>query len=269
MRWQRGSIAISDTRDIPLLLMIRNARAITSRQIWELARIERYESKHNNFWRRLSRLEEAGLIRRLSHGRSLTLPVFAITAPGLEVLEGRGHALATLSSNAREIVPQRHIPHSLELVQIRVAMARQGILRRWTSEVEIASRNISCEGGAAKDYDALVEVSVGGETRSFALELERTLKASRSYKALCRVFEADPAADRILYLAPGPDILAVLALELRGTGRRMGFALSRSLQGQMLETGVLTNYSGDRIVSLRDFLLHDPSGCPRDGSPEG
>jgi hypothetical protein len=253
--YYKGYIALSDNRDVPMLLTIRNARAITFDQICALALIEGYELRRSGVQRRLSRLERFQLVRRLSYGQVFSQPVFAITSLGIEFLESRGHALASLSPNAKQIVPRSQILHSVQLAGIRVALAKKGILRSWTWELEIVSRNIVSGTGTVKDYDALVEVSVDGERRVFAIELERTLKCAARYEELCRVFDADQTADRVLYLAPGADILYVLALELRATGKQLGFALSRSFQSELLDARVVTNYSGNETLSVRQFLL--------------
>src|SRR5258708_18983281 len=60
MRYRRGHISLADTNDIPLLLTIRNARAITYDQICSLARIDGIAgSKRIVHWR-LSTLGTTG-----------------------------------------------------------------------------------------------------------------------------------------------------------------------------------------------------------------
>jgi hypothetical protein len=62
----------------------------------------------------------------------------------------------------------------MELVEIRLALAKQGILRSWQGELEIASRNLVLESGTAKDYDAVAEILIDHDVHSFGIEYERT-----------------------------------------------------------------------------------------------
>ncbi len=255
MRYRKGYISLSDNRDVPILLTIRNARAITFDQVCSLASIEGHESSRRSVHWRLSRLEGCGLVQRVPYDRFFSQPIFAITSLGLQFLESRGHALISLPSSTKEIVRKSQILHSIELTSIRVAMAAKGILRSWKWELEIVSRNLAYESGAAKDYDALVEVMVGEKTRSFGIEFERTLKGAGRYEQLRGIFAAERATDRVLYLTPNSEILYVLALEMRDVGKRIGFALSRTFQAELLDASILTNSSANEVLSFRDFLV--------------
>jgi len=63
---------------------------------------------------------------------------------------------------------------------------------------------------------------VGNQSKSFAIEFERTLKGSARYEELCRVIAAEKATDTVLYLTPNSQILYVLASEIRNVGKRIG-----------------------------------------------
>jgi hypothetical protein len=255
MRYRKGYIALSDDRDVPLLLTIRNARAITYDQVCALASVEGRESSRRSVHWRLSRLEVCGLIQRMTYDRFFSQPIFAITSLGLQFLESRGHSLLSLPSTVKEIVRKSQILHSVELAGIRVALASKGILKSWKWELEIVSRNLVYEAGKTKDYDALVEVAVGERTKSFGIEFERTLKGAGKYEELRRIFSTDRTADRVLYLTPNAEILYILALEMRNVGKRIGFALSRSFQAELLDTSILTNSSANDVVPFREFLF--------------
>ena len=79
MRYRRGFIALSDDRDIPMLLVIRNARAITCDQICTLLLNNGPETCRRSVLWRLDRLERNGLVERIDCGRLLSEPVFAVT----------------------------------------------------------------------------------------------------------------------------------------------------------------------------------------------
>jgi hypothetical protein len=255
MRYRSGHISLSDAKDVPLLLAIRNARAITYDQICSLARIDGLAgSKRIVHWR-LSRLEKSGLVQRMKYDLLFSQPILSITSLGLEVLESRGHALLSLPSTTREIVRKTKIFHSIELAGIRISLASKGILKSWKWELEIVSRNLVYEGESTKDYDALVEIVVGDTTKTFGIEFERTLKGAGRYDELRRVFNAERSVDTVLYLTPNSEILYLLAVELRDVRKRIGFALSKTFQADLLDADVLSNSSTGEVISFREFLL--------------
>ena len=255
MRYRKGYIALSDERDVPVLLLIRNARAITFDQICALAMLEGGESSRRSVYWRLSRLEGCELIRRMTFDRFFSQPIFAITPMGLQFLEFRGHSLLSLPSTTKSIVRKSQILHSVELAGIRVALAQKGLLQSWKWELEIVSRNLVCETGKLKDFDALAEIGVDGNTKRVAIEFERTLKGSGRYEELRRIFSADQTVDRVLYLTPNPEILYILAVEMRDVGKRIGFALSATFRSALLEASILTNSPANDVLSFREFLF--------------
>lgn len=255
MRYRKGYIALSDERDVPVLLLIRNARAITFDQICAVATMEGGESSRRSVYWRLSRLEGCELIRRMTFDRFFSQPIFAITPMGLQFLEFRGHSLLSLPSTTKSIVRKSQILHSVELVGIRVALAQKRLLKSWKSDLEIVSRNLAYGAGKMKDYDALAEIAVDGNIKRVAIEFERTLKGSGRYEELRRIFSADQTADRVLYLTPNPEILYILALEMRDVGKQIGFALSATFRSELLDARILTNSPANDVLSFRQFLL--------------
>jgi hypothetical protein len=256
MRYRKGYIALSDDRDLPLLVTIRNARAITYDQLCKLACAEGRERTRRSVHWRLSRLEKNGLVQRMMYDQFFAQPIFAITRTGLEFLEYRGNTLLALPSTIKEIVRKTQILHSVELAAIRVALSSNGILKSWKWELEVVSHNLVYGNGDSKDFDAIAEIAVGNQTKSCAIEFERTLKGSARYEDLCRVLAAERTTDTVLYLTPNAHILYVLASEIRNVGKRIGFALSTAFQHDLLNTRVLTNLSKSNIVSFREFLFN-------------
>lgn len=255
MRYRKGYIALSDERDVPLLLTIRNARAITYDQVCALAVTDGLEASRRSVHWRLSRLEGCALIQRRPYDRFFSQPIFSITPLGLQFLESRGHTLLSLPSTVKEVVRKSQILHSVELAGIRVALAQKGLLKSWKWELEIVSRNLVYESGKTKDYDALAEISVDGSTKRFAIEFERTLKGSGRYEELRGIFSTDQTADKVLYLTPNSEILYILAIEMRDVGKQIGFALSRAFQSELLDASILTNSATNEVLSFREFLL--------------
>ena len=258
MRYYKGHIALSDARDVPVLLHVRNARAICLDQLCDLLSLEIVERPRSLRWR-LTRLEKAGLVTRFRGQTHLRTPVFGITQQGLIFLESRGHYLLSLPSATEATLHPSQVAHALELVNIRVALAKAGVLHSWKSDLEIASRNLVLETGTAKDFDAVAGIEVNGRSRTIGIEYERSPKAAARYRAIREVFERDETTDAILYLTANDDILYLLAMELRATRKRIGFVLNDTFRRSLLETRTLTNSSNSEVVLLRDFLIGSQS----------
>ena len=114
-------------------------------QLCDLLSLEIITERQRSLRWRLARFEKAGLVTRLQGQTHLRTPVFGITQQGLIFLESRGHSLLSLPSGTEAILHPSQIPHALEMVSIRVAFAKAGVLHSWKSDLEIASRNLVLE----------------------------------------------------------------------------------------------------------------------------
>jgi hypothetical protein len=259
MRYYKGYIALSDTCDVPLLVHIRNARAVCFDQLRELLEYSMLAAiTHSLHWR-VARLEKAGLVERLNTRHYFGKPVFGITQQGLECLESRGHSLVSLPSGTEQILHPSQILHALELVNIRLSFARAGLLRSWKGDLEIASRNLVAADGAVKDYDALAEIELGSCTRMLGIEFEKSAKSVSRYQAIRAVLDGDNVTDAVLYISPSEDILYLLAMELSTARKRLGFVLSETFHSSFLDARTLTNAKGAGIVPLRTLLVEQNS----------
>jgi hypothetical protein len=255
VRYYKGYIALSDACDVPMMLHIRNARAIYFDQLCELLSFDGIAGTPRSIRWRVSRIEKAGLIARFAGQRHLSRPVFGITQSGLAFLESRGHYLLSLPSTTEQILHPSQVPHALELVNIRLALAKVGLLQSWKSDLEITSRNLVFESSATKNFDAVAEIEVDGSTHSFAIEYERNPKAASRYRSIRESLDKDETTDTVLYLAANDDILYLLAAEMSSSRKRIGFALSDSFRRSLLDTRTLTNSKNSEIVSLRELLF--------------
>lgn len=254
MRYYKGHIALSEARDVPVLLQVRNARAVNFDQLCELLSLGILPELPRSLRWRLARLEKVGLVTRLSGHLYLAKPIFGITQQGLIALESRGHSLLSLPSTTEVILHPSQVPHALEMANIRIALARAGALRSWKSDLEITSKNLVSESGTGKDFDAIAEVDVDGSSRTIGIEYERSPKAAARYRAIREILEQDETTDAILYLTSNEDILYLLAMELRATRKRIGFVLSEAFRRSLLETSTLTNSDNSEVLPLRAFL---------------
>jgi hypothetical protein len=255
MRYPRGYIALSDANDVPVLLHIRNARAIQFDQLQDLIHFDCAGVAVNSLRWRVARMEKHGVIQQFQDVRYFGKPVYGITQSGLSFLESRGHILFSLpSTTEKKIIHSLQIPHALELVNIRLALLRAGILIAWKSDLEIASRNLVLDGPPAKDYDAIAEIEVDGVAHSIAIEYERSLKRIARYREIREILDQDQTAETILYLAVNEQLLYTLACELRAVHKHIGFAISGSFRQSPLNTLMVINNAGNDTVSLRRFL---------------
>jgi hypothetical protein len=254
MRYYKGYIALSETCDVPVLQLVRNCRAVCFDQLRDLLAHEMLVALVRSLRWRVTRLEKFGLLTRLEGQKHFGKPVYGITRQGLESLESRGHYLVSLPSDTEQILHPSKVAHALELVNIRLAFARSGLLRSWKSDLEISSRNLVAPDGITKDYDAVAEIELNGVALKIGIEYERSVKAAARYAAICGTLDKDQTTDIVLYLTPSEDILYMLAMELRATRKRIGFALSDSFRHSVLETRTLTNEGSSEVLPLRELL---------------
>lgn len=254
MRYCKGYVFLSDAVDLPLLLQIRDARAIHLQQLREFMILDGLTIHPSTLRWRVARLDRVGVIRSFPNQRYLGSPVFGITHSGLAFLESRGHCLLSLTSTAKHILRPEEVLHAIELVNIRLALKKGGILRAWKSDLEIASRNQVLQALATKNFDAVAEIEVDGRPCRCAIEYERSRKSTDCYRAIREVLDRDESVDSVLYLTSNEEMLYLLAIEMRGTRKRMGFALSQSFRQLLLETPTLTNGPNSEVVLFRDLL---------------
>jgi hypothetical protein len=103
--------------------------------------------------------------------------------------------------------------HYLELVEIRAAFRRSGVLREWASDLEIRSINQSIDVPLAKDYDAIADVEWEAKSYRIAIEYERSLKSADRYRDLVSAISSERQVQMILYLTSSVDLLYQLKAE--------------------------------------------------------
>ena len=259
MRHRKGQISISEARDIPILLLVRDARAIRSRQLYENLLLTGLEGNRRTVCWRLSRLIHCGLIAPLRRLDFIGETVYAITRTGLALLESHGHCLLSLGSNSRTIVHEAEAIHMIELNSIRLALLRSGFLRSWKGELEVLSQNLALYGEGAKDYDAVVTVSIAGESRRFALEYERTAKSTARYQEIRQSIELDHQVDLILYLTPSQELMYLLSQQFKGVSKRIVFGIANQFKLGLLESQVFDPESGKAYRPFQDVLTDTSS----------
>ena len=239
MRYLKGTIDLSETRDYPLLRRVLHSNFVTADQLFEFMRHEYCATSRKAFENRVRRLVEHALLVRHQIREMHRGVVYAISPAGASELIARGEYYAG-SPNRAEVVGG-HVQHALELNGIHLALKRTGKLVRWTPESDIRSRNELSSIGYVKDYDATVQVRIDGHEHRFALEYERTPKARARYAAIRMHIEAETEFRHFLYIAPNHDLLAFLRERFRDCRRPILFGLYRDVLSDALELPVMTN----------------------------
>lgn len=239
MRYRKGTIALSDIRDYPLLRRVLHSGFITSDQLYEFMQLEYCASSRNAFDNRVRRLLAHELLVRREIPTINRGIVYSISHAGASEMIGRGEYYS--GSMETDKPAGGHVQHALELNDVHLALKRSGMLVRWTPESDIRSRNEFTGIGYVKDYDAEVAVRIDGHEHRFALEYERTPKAKRRYQAVCRWIERETEFRHFLYLVPNHDLLAFLRQEFRGCQRAVHFGLRRDFLVEVLSLSVQTN----------------------------
>ena len=254
MRYTKGSLAVSSTRDIPLLLEVRNSKFITHHQLFEFMKFRGHEYSRKSFNWRVKRLLDADLIAVPPGNYGRGGVVYSVTTSGLLHLEDHGEFAAVLNSKTAHLPQPTTVHHGLELNNIHLALLRAGVLAAWRSDVETASSNTISAGPLGKDYDAIVDVWNGNILARFALEYERTLKSARQYGKVRTALESDAQVGCILYLCSGSDVVLHLVHELSGIPKRIGIATTQSFRQQQLDTQVMT-HPQQPLVPFRELLV--------------
>lgn len=241
MRYRKGTIALSDTRDYPLLRRVLQSGFVSPNQLYEFMQMEYCGSSRSAFANRIRRLLAHELLFRreiptINHG-----VVYSISQAGASEMVGRGEYYSGCTDKSQ--ASTGHIQHALELNDIHLALKRTGLLVRWTPESEIRSRNEYTDIGYVKDYDAVVAVRLDGHEHRFALEYERTPKAKLRYQEIRKRIEMESEFRHFLYLVPNHDLLSLLVREFRGCSRPMHFGLRKDFLAEALHLSVQSNRS--------------------------
>jgi len=215
-------------RDLPLMLAIRNAAFISHSQLWDHVQASGVETSRRSFNWRIERLTRARVTEKLPPLLPYPGPVYTITRAGLACLEACGEGLVSLTSESRTLANGHQMQHYLELVEVRAAFRRTGVLKEWASDLEIRSINQSVAAPLAKDYDAIADVEFDGIRHRIAIEYERSLKSLERYRDLVSAIAGERQVLMILYLTSSVDLLYQLKAEFDRQDFPVALATSRS-----------------------------------------
>ena len=255
MRYWKGSIALSTTRDYPLLRQVLHSGFITHSQLFEFMRLDYCASSRNAFNNRVLRLVKHGLLIRHELPFINREAVYSVSEACVSELASKGECYARPIDHLKSSDGRGHLYHSLDLNEIHLALKRTGTLVCWTPETEIRSRNDLTAAGYWKYYDAVVVVRLAGQDCRFALEYERTPKAARQYLSVRQRIEQETSIAQFLYLMPNYDLLGFVADKLSECKRAVHFGLLRDFLQLSLALPVRRNGS-PVSMPLTSVLTH-------------
>lgn len=241
MRYRKGTIALSDSRDYPLLRRVLHCGFVTSAQLYEFLKLDYCASSRHAFDNRVRRLLAHELLARNDMPSMNGGIVYSLSRAGISEMIGKGEYYSGSLHSGEP--PGGHVQHALELSDIHLALKRTGLLVRWTPESDIRSRNEFTNIGYVKDYDATVAVRLENWEHRFALEYERTAKAKRHYQRIWKRIEAEADLCHFLYLAANHDLLSLLLRLFRDCPRQVHFGLRSDFLAETLSLSVRSSHS--------------------------
>jgi len=270
MGFQKGSITLSPTQDIPLLLQVLHSRFITHEQLLEFMMLGCYELKRNSFNWRVRRLVRSGLLNRHCVRPVTPSPVYSITNIAAFMLAE--HCPILEMGNQREAAElQFRIAHSIGLNDLHLSLMRQGVLQDWQSEVAIRATNELTSSGYVKDYDAVVTVRVDGQSFKFALEYERTAKKPKDYFRIRSLLEHEYRLRHFVYVVPDYKLASFILECFMGTTAALVIGLANDFARSFKDMSVTKCDAGLTVpitAALRspDEFAVTPPRLPRDSS---
>ncbi len=253
MRYFKGSIALNQAHDYPLIRQILRSHFAAHSQLFEFMKLGRYEHDRKAFNWRLHRLVTHSFVLQHQVPSAGVQAVYSISATGAAILQGTGECFVPLpiprSPQKREI----NALHAVELNDIRLSLMRAGLEILWIAESEIRSRNELTPYKFAKDYDAVVTVALNGHSARFALEYERAAKKESEYLDIAERLNTERAVERVLYLSPNYDVLSFAADYLSRVRLPIFFGLSPAWHAKLLDMQVASAH-GVRHQTLREVL---------------
>src|SRR5438128_12616766 len=135
MGFQKGSITLNPRKDIPLLLQVLRSRFITHDQLRDFMLLDDHERDRKRFNWRVRRLVQGGLLNRECARPTTPSPVYSITPVAALMLAE--HSPVLDNGKQKDTAAANHLRHSIGLNELRLGLARQGVLEDWQSEVAI------------------------------------------------------------------------------------------------------------------------------------
>jgi hypothetical protein len=248
-----GYIQVSESRDLPLLRQVLHSAFVTHCQLFQFMQLASFESCREAFNWRLKRLVAHGLLIRHQlpdYGRNF---VYSLGPAGAIHLTNHGDSCSAVITGSSVRRDSTRVAHAIEINDVQLLLLRHGVLREWTSELEIRSRNEMTGYGYAKDYDAVVTLAVDGVQVEVALEYERRPKTARQYTDIRAAIDKEKRVERFLYLVPDYNLLWFIHRFLKNSSRAIFFGIAGEFKKSLLQAQVVDSQM--RFSKLGEALL--------------
>ena len=261
MRYPKGSLQLSPSRDLPLLRQLLHSDFVTHSQLFEFMQLNHHERSRQSFDWRVKRLIGRELIRRQTLPAVAGEYVYSVANGAAVFLQSIGEYCLVGRDRFGGKEAERSVLHAIGLNAIQLSLLRAGLLVRWIGSMEVRSQNELTGFGFAKDYDAIVTVrSETGEQR-FALEYERSPKTLKYYRDVAAALSREMHVKRVLYLVCNYDLLQFVLGFFRNTECRVVFGLERDWHNHLLDMPVSCS-SAPHCRRLRETLDGLNRGSP-------
>jgi hypothetical protein len=258
VRYPKGSLQLSDSRDLPLLREILHSECVTHSQLFEFMRLNHHERSRRSFDWRLRRLAGRELVRRRTIPACTGDFVYSIANTAAALLQGMGEYCLVGRGRFNGKEAERSVLHAIGLNEIRLSALRAGLLVRWISSMEVRSQNELTGFAFAKDYDAVLTIRTAVGEQRFALEYERSPKPMRYYRDVAAALSRETRVNQVLYLVPNYDLLQFIS-GFFGNSRSVFFGLVNDWHSQLLDMPVSAN-SATRCLPFRETFYHTNTG---------
>ena len=251
MRYEKGTIQISEARDVPLLQQVLRSGFATSDQLYEFMQLNQSERSRQAFDHRLRRLLAHGLIEKHQGAARGRPQVYVISKEGASMLIDVGELFA---GRIGMETGERSCSHWLDLNDLHLALAKAHLLTRWTPASEICSQNDLTQFRYAKDYDAVVAVESEGREMRFGLEYERTPKTYNAYRRIAARLDGETLVDTVLYLVSNYHLLCMIRDCVAPRRVQVCVALFAEFLETFLATPVMIAGTSQRDIPFRAIL---------------
>jgi hypothetical protein len=253
MRYPKGSLQLSQSRDLPLLRQVLHSEFVTHSQLFEFMRLNHHERSRKSFDWRLRRFVDRELVRRQTTLACTGEFVYSVAGGTAALLQGMGEYCLVGRGRFNGKEAERSILHAIGLNDIHLSVLRAGLLVRWMGSMEIRSQNELTGFGFAKDYDAVVTVRTGAGEARFALEYERSPKPTRYYRDVSAALGREAHVNQVLYLVSNYDLLRFISGFFRNSQCRVFFGLVKDWHAQLLDMPV-SCCPGTRLMRFSETL---------------
>ena len=259
MDTRQEAIRYNHSRDLPMLMAIRNSSFVSRSQLFDQLEASGSESSRRSFNWRIERLIRAGVVISMAPQLPYRGDVYTISRSGLACLEACGYGLVSLTSESKSLSNPVQAQHYLELGEIQAAFRRAKLLKAWTGDLEVRSINQSIDIPLAKDYDAIVELEFGRTPYTIALEYERSLKSSARYREIVAAIEDEHQIQLLIYMTSSMDLLYQLKAEFEEQRFPIVLVTSRNFCMTPLAARMYSTQSlGGQKATLQDVLAAIP-----------